>query len=137
MDALLVNKSVLLFMLLTMFVTSQMIGGVEASFHLETRVTMTNKLSEQLTLNCQDKNHNDGVHTLQPGESHRFKFLSDFFRSRSLWFCRFNWNGADHNFDIYIQKRDSCHDYECFWEINKEGPCLIDQVLKEKKCYQW
>ncbi|KAF1879458.1 hypothetical protein Lal_00005925 [Lupinus albus] len=81
--------------------------GVESIFEVyEAKVLMTNKLSTPLTLHCKDKTHDDHINTLQPGAFHRF--------------------------DIFVQKRDECHD--CNWEIYTTGPCKLDPLVK---CYPW
>ncbi|KAE9612683.1 putative plant self-incompatibility S1 [Lupinus albus] len=130
--AILVNKIMLSsFILAIIFVTFMV--GVESIFEVyEAKVLMTNKLSTPLTLHCKDKTHDDHINTLQPGESHRFKFVPNPFGTASLWFCSFNWTGAFHRFDIFVQKRDECHD--CNWEIYTTGPCKLDPLVK---CYPW
>ncbi|OIW12378.1 hypothetical protein TanjilG_04127 [Lupinus angustifolius] len=95
---------------------------------------MTNKLSNPITIHCKDKKHDDGFNTLQTGENHRFKFIPDPFGKSSLWFCSFNWTGAFHYFDIYVQKRDDCVDSLCTWDINANGPCRTDA---QRRCYPW
>ncbi|KAF1879373.1 hypothetical protein Lal_00005839 [Lupinus albus] len=50
-----------------------MSGVVSGGFFDETKVTITNKLSQALTIHCQDKNNDDGYHVLQPSAGHRFK----------------------------------------------------------------
>ncbi|KAE9612739.1 putative plant self-incompatibility S1 [Lupinus albus] len=72
-----------------------------------------------LTVHCKDKHNDDGVYTLQPGESHRFKFYPNPIFHKTLWFCSFQWTGAFRHFDIYDQKRDKCEHVQCFWEISK------------------
>ncbi|KAF1879336.1 hypothetical protein Lal_00005802 [Lupinus albus] len=125
--AILVNKIMLSsFILAIIFVTFMV--GVESIFEVyEAKVLMTNKLSTPLTLHCKDKTHDDHINTLQPGESHRFKFVPNPFGTASLWFC-----SAFHRFDIFVQKRDECHD--CNWEIYTTGPCKLDPLVK---CYPW
>ncbi|KAE9612747.1 putative plant self-incompatibility S1 [Lupinus albus] len=138
MVALLENKSVLLLMLLTIFVTLQMMSGVvSGGFFDETKVTITNKLSQALTIHCQDKNNDDGYHVLQPSAGHRFKFFANPFFKKTLWFCSFQWTGESHTFDIYVQKRDKCHDRRCYWLITKHGPCRIIEDYNHPKCFPW
>ncbi|KAE9612742.1 putative plant self-incompatibility S1 [Lupinus albus] len=139
MTLLSVNKSVLQISLVTLFVTLQMMFGVVCGDLIpsKTRVTITNKMTVPMTIHCKDKHNDDGVYTLQPGESHRFQFYPNPFFRRSLWFCSFQWTGAFHHFDIYDQKRNECDYHKCFWEIREPGvPCRInynDDVF----CYPW
>ncbi|KAE9612737.1 putative plant self-incompatibility S1 [Lupinus albus] len=141
MTLLSVNKSVLLFSLVTLFVSLQMMFGEVCGDLIpsRTRVTITNKLIEPLTIHCKDKHNDDGVYTLQPGESHSFRFYANPFLRRSLWFCSFQWTGAFHHFDIFDQRRDKCEYYDlCFWEIRKPGvPCRIRDNNDIPLCYPW
>ncbi|KAE9612687.1 putative plant self-incompatibility S1 [Lupinus albus] len=126
MMAILVNKIMLSsFMLAIIFVI--LMVGVESLFEVyEPKVLMTNQISTPLTLHCKDKHHDDHLNTLQPGESHRFKFIPNPFRKSFLWFCSFNRTGALHYFDIYIQKRDYCTNDLCTWDIYTNGLCKTD-----------
>ncbi|CAL0317026.1 unnamed protein product [Lupinus luteus] len=97
-------------------------------------VTLVNDISEPLTIHCKDKNHDDGVHTLKPDESHCFVLLTTVV-PKTLWYCNFNWTGTSHSFDIYVQKRDKCDEKHCFWNIKKDGPCNIG--APGTGCYPW
>ncbi|KAE9612736.1 putative plant self-incompatibility S1 [Lupinus albus] len=135
-----VNKSVLLFSLITLFVTLQMTFGVVFGGLIppKTKVIITNNMLEPLTIHCKDKHNDDGVYTLQPGENHRFKFYPNPIFHKTLWFCSFQWTGAFHHFDIYDQKRDRCEYLQCFWKINKPGPCKTHtQYDLPFLCYTW
>ncbi|KAE9612686.1 putative plant self-incompatibility S1 [Lupinus albus] len=119
------------FMLAILFVI--LMVGVESYFQIYiVKVIMTNKLPSPFTLHCRDKHHNDHINTLKPGESHHFKFVPDPFGKASLWFCSFNWTGAFHCFDIYVQIRDHCIKDICTWDIDTHGPCKTDS---QNKCY--
>ncbi|CAL0317156.1 unnamed protein product [Lupinus luteus] len=135
----LVNKFVLSwFMLVTIFVTLQMMDGVE-SFYLipKVHIGITNNLTGlELTLHCKDKTRDNGFHTLAPGEVYNFGFKIDIFLERTLWFCLFSWQGESHEFDIFVSKRDDSK--SCNWVIRKSGPCkLLDQSNIIENCYQW
>ncbi|CAL0317308.1 unnamed protein product [Lupinus luteus] len=135
--AALVNKIVLLsFLLVTIFVTSQIMDGVE-SFSLIRRavVGIENKLPNlNLTFHCKDKYRDNGIHTLAPGEYYQFGFaVAPSFINRTQWFCLFSWEGESHNFDIYVEVRDNCG--YCPWVIQKSGPCKYYSTHVD--CYQW
>ncbi|OIW12407.1 hypothetical protein TanjilG_04156 [Lupinus angustifolius] len=103
-----------------------------------TKITITNKLSQSLTIHCQDKGNDDGYHTLNPNESHRFKFLANPFNKKTLWFCSFKWNGKFHRYDIYDERTNSCYNYNCFWLIKEDGPCQIIHSLNDSPlCFSW
>ncbi|KAE9612680.1 putative plant self-incompatibility S1 [Lupinus albus] len=136
MATLLVKKNVLLLMLVAISMTLQMMVGVEAidiGIAKDTSITMFNNISQPLTIHCKEKGYDDGFHTLSPGASYRFTITILRIFPRSLWFCSFNWTGAFHYFDIYVQKRDKgCGRHGCGWYIKKEGPCKIGG-----DCYPW
>ncbi|KAE9612726.1 putative plant self-incompatibility S1 [Lupinus albus] len=131
-------KSVVLLMSLTIFVTLQMMSGVvSGKLFDKTKITVTNKLSVPLVMNCKDKFNSDGPHILLPGESHRFKFYKSIFL-RYIWSCIFELEGVAHHFNIYDSKRDSCYDYNCFWQITEDGPCQILQNFNDNiVCLTW
>ncbi|OIW12408.1 hypothetical protein TanjilG_04157 [Lupinus angustifolius] len=138
MAALLENRNVSLLMSLTIFVTLQMmIGLVNGGIFTETKITITNKMSQVLTIHCRDKNNDDGYHVLQPSAGHRFKFLANPFTKKTLWFCSFQWTGQSHMFDIYVQKRDKCEDHSCSWLITEHGPCHVIHDYNNPECVPW
>ncbi|CAL0328430.1 unnamed protein product [Lupinus luteus] len=133
------NKFVLSwFMLVTIFVILQMMDGV-ASIGIVPRVEVgiTNNIQNlQLGFRCKDKYHDNGYHTLAPGESYHFGFTIDpFFINRTQWFCLFSWEGESHYFDIYIEIRDSCKN--CEWNIEKKGPCKYLGKPNYYTCFTW
>ncbi|KAE9612682.1 putative plant self-incompatibility S1 [Lupinus albus] len=137
MAALFVKKNVLPLMLVTVYLTLQMMVGVETvdiGIAKDTSVTMFNNISQQpLTIHCQEKGYDDGFHNVSPGESYCINVGILKFVNKSLWFCSFNWTGAFHSFDIFVQKRDKgCTNHGCVWNIKKEGPCKIGG-----DCYPW
>ncbi|KAE9612746.1 putative plant self-incompatibility S1 [Lupinus albus] len=143
MGALLEKRSKVLLMSLTIFVTLQMmVGVVSGSFIFkDTHVIITNKLSEVLTLHCQDMKNDLGYHTLQPNsDPYSFKFTANPIFKISLYYCKFVWTGESHNFDIYVQKRDGkCgnSNRECSWIITQQGPCRLTNDPNNPLCYPW
>ncbi|KAF1879345.1 hypothetical protein Lal_00005811 [Lupinus albus] len=125
-------------MSLTIFVTLQMmVGVVSGGIFTETKVSITNKLSEAVTIHCKDALYDDGVHILQPTAGHRFQFFANPFAKKTLWFCSFEWTGQFHRFDIYVQKRDKCADRSCIWLITESGPCRVIDDYYNPQCYPW
>ncbi|KAE9612744.1 putative plant self-incompatibility S1 [Lupinus albus] len=140
MGALLEKRSKVLLMSLTIFVTLQMmVGVVSGSFIFkDTHVIITNKLSKEVILHCQDKNTDFGYNTLQPNAEYRFKFVANPFSEKSLWYCSFMWSEGYHNFDIYVQKRDGkCGNRNCSWIITQQGPCRLTNDPNNPICYPW
>ncbi|KAE9612778.1 putative plant self-incompatibility S1 [Lupinus albus] len=133
----LVKKIVLsLFMLVTIFVTLQIMDSVESfRFIPRVKVGITNKLSNsQLSFHCKDKHRDNGFHTLAPNETYIFGFvITPIFINRTQWFCLFSWDGESHYFDIYVQIRDKCD--ICGWIIQKSGPCKY--YTSHLDCYSW
>ncbi|KAE9612733.1 putative plant self-incompatibility S1 [Lupinus albus] len=131
-------KSVVLLMSLTIFVTLQMMSGVVSGRLFDnTKVNIVNKLSVPVVLRCKNKSTDDGPHILLPGEKYRLIFYKAPFFTY-LWSCTFEVKGKVHKFDIYDSKRDNCVDYNCFWDITKNGPCQILHVYNDTSiCFRW
>ncbi|CAL0317402.1 unnamed protein product [Lupinus luteus] len=135
--ATLVYKIVLLsLMLVTIFVTSQMMDGAEAFKIIpKAHIGITNSLTGlQLSFRCKDKTRDNGFHTLAPHETYNFGFKIDIYFNTTQWFCHFDWEGESHFFDIYVRTRDRC--WDCYWIIQKTGPCKI-KLNNQFDCYGW
>ncbi|KAE9612542.1 putative plant self-incompatibility S1 [Lupinus albus] len=90
--AALVDKTVLSwFMLVTIFVTFQMMNGVESGFIPKVEVGIMNILPVELGFHCKDKTRDDGFHTLPPNQTYHFGFKIDIIFERAQWFCQFTW----------------------------------------------
>ncbi|KAE9612725.1 putative plant self-incompatibility S1 [Lupinus albus] len=130
-------KSVALLMSLTIFVTLQMMSSVVSGRLFDkTKITLTNTLSKPILIHCKDQFNSDGPHVLLPGETHRFKFYkSPIFKY--IWFCTIQWRGTYHEFDIFDSRRDSCFEYNCYWDIKESGPCQTLHNFKDPVCFTW
>ncbi|KAE9612730.1 putative plant self-incompatibility S1 [Lupinus albus] len=136
MAALLVSKNVSPLMSLTIFVTLQMMVGVVSGRLLDkTKIHVMNNISEPLLVHGWFRNDHE-VHRLLPGESHRYKFFKTPFL-KMIWACTFEWKGAFHRYNIYDSRRDSCYEYNCYWQITKDGPCQIVHNYTEPLCFSW
>lgn len=110
------------------------------SFNPKTHVWMNNSLSGglDLTVHCKSKNDDLGIHLLHPNEEYEFSFHPMFFWRHTLFFCSFQWPGAFHYFDIYVQKRDQDTCTICSWKILQDGPCRHNPFTKQyDNCYKW
>ncbi|KAE9584590.1 putative plant self-incompatibility S1 [Lupinus albus] len=132
MSASLVNKSVL-FIIVTTFVTLQLMVGVVSESFLDTSVTMYNSLLLPVTIHCQDKNHDDGFRVLNSGDLLTIQFTRTLLVPRTLLFCSFKWAKEIHYFNIYVQKRHSCS--KCYWMIRTDGLCL--NISPDLYCLPW
>ncbi|XP_024029586.1 S-protein homolog 4-like [Morus notabilis] len=74
---------------------------------VKTHVHMTNDLGTgtDLTVHCKSKDDDLGIHVVAPNGSYGFRFAPNIFGG-TLFFCRMEWPGNSHYFDIYVQKRD-------------------------------
>ncbi|KAF1879657.1 hypothetical protein Lal_00033315 [Lupinus albus] len=138
--AALVDKTVLSwFMLVTIFVTFQMMNGVESGFIPKVEVGIMNILPVELGFHCKDKTRDDGFHTLPPNQTYHFGFKIDIIFERAQWFCQFTWyrfRQVSHYFDIYVQTRDNSSDVD--WKINFTGPCkIVNPITGGAFCYPW
>ncbi|CAL0317261.1 unnamed protein product [Lupinus luteus] len=137
MNSIFMNKSVLLLMLLTIFVTLQMMAGMVYGKPFDnTKVMITNNMTFPLLVHCRDKFREDGLHNLLAGVSHHIKFYKVPL-IRFIWSCRFEWRDGSGHYNIYDSNRDRCKDYNCFWLINKSGPCQNFHDNKTPVCYSW
>ncbi|CAL0317256.1 unnamed protein product [Lupinus luteus] len=138
MAALLEKKRVLLLMPLIIFVTLQMMFGlVYGALIHHTKVTITNTMSQAVTIHCRDKNTDKGYHVLQPNVGYSLWFIPNPIFKRTLWYCSFDWTEEGHNFDIYVQERDKCQHRICSWLITENGPCRVTNYPKNPECFPW
>ncbi|KAE9612780.1 putative plant self-incompatibility S1 [Lupinus albus] len=133
------NKMVLtwLLILVTIFVTIQtlMVDEVSGAIIFKTTVMMINNMSKPLVLHCKDKNHDNGFVGLNPGQSYSFKFITNPFLNRTLYYCSVAWRGVFHRFDIYNELRDQCKN--CIWEIFENRLCKISADDRAGECFNW
>ncbi|KAE9612731.1 putative cupredoxin, plant self-incompatibility S1 [Lupinus albus] len=137
MATLLVSKNVLLVMSLTMCVTLQIMVGVVSGRLLDnTKIHIMNNMSHPFTMHGLFRDDN-GFHTLQPGESYRYVFYK-YPLWNMLWSLTFHWNGSEYyKYNIYDSRRDSCYQYNCYWQIIEDGPCQIVHNYTEPLCFSW
>jgi len=113
------------------------IGGIPI-LPRQVTVEITNRLSTKkvLSVHCKDKHHDLGFVELGFGQTYIFRFYPNFFFSRTLYFCHFQWTGQTHSFDIYVQKRDEyCFHGRCSWAIFEDAPCNIQGTYST--CHYW
>ncbi|KAM6565497.1 hypothetical protein CsatA_024625 [Cannabis sativa] len=86
-------------------------------------------LNTTLTLHCQSKDDDLGMHELFFGESFKWSFRINFMRT-TLFFCDMSWVYDKEkmvmmrgHFDVFVTKRDAfrCLDNKCYWEVLKSG----------------
>ncbi|CAL0317254.1 unnamed protein product [Lupinus luteus] len=137
MAALLEKRRVVLLMSLILVTLQMMIGVVSGALFHQTNVTITNTLSQAVTIHCQDKDTDKGYHVLQPNAGYSLSFIPNPIFKRTLWYCSFGWTEEGHNFDIYVQKRDKCQNGICSWLITENGPCRVTNDPKNPECFPW
>ncbi|GMI90106.1 hypothetical protein like AT3G16970 [Hibiscus trionum] len=94
-------------------------------------------IGTELTVHCKSKNDDLGAHILGYRNHFEFKFRPKFW-GNTLFFCRMQWNGKSHWFDIYEQNRDSGHCSRCLWNVRPQGPCMFNhKTSKYDICYPW
>eukprot|EP00257_Ricinus_communis_P025507 XP_025012921.1 S-protein homolog 20-like [Ricinus communis] len=113
-------------------ITSTCVG----QFIEKTHVRVTNDMNGDLTVHCKSKNDDIGVKLLHPKGFFQFQFIRNFWRT-TLYFCKMEWAGHVHWFDIYVADRDTdtCRHY-CFWIVKPDGPCL-HYPMGQLTCYPW
>ncbi|KAF5733659.1 hypothetical protein HS088_TW16G00099 [Tripterygium wilfordii] len=79
----------------------------------------------KLTLHCQSADDDLGWHTISAGQIYGFSF-GERIIGKTLFWCRFQWNGLCRYFDVYKSGRDRClycsDKCYCYWYIRPNGP---------------
>lgn len=94
---------------------------------------------KKLTVHCKSADDDLGVKVLPPTVSFEFNFKPSWVTD-TLFYCSFEWPGAFHWFDIYLDQRDLHECSQCWWSIKSTGigPCRynFDNNLYDK-CFPW
>lgn len=91
-----------------------------------------------LSVHCKSKDDDLGVKLLHPTGEFEFSFRPNYVIAVTQFFCSFQWTGAFHYYDIYIQKRDQDRCQHCTWSIVESGPCLFNgETSKYDICDKW
>ncbi|KAI4321697.1 hypothetical protein MLD38_035047 [Melastoma candidum] len=108
--------------------------GTEGGIWPRTTVVLINEVNDLLTLHCQSKEDDLGIHVVPKGESWQFSFDPNFFSS-TLYFCSFHWGGEEARyFDAYKQSRDLGYK-RIPWLVRTTGVCI--DGLGGFTCYPW
>lgn len=104
-------------------------------------ITIINNLpnNQDLTLHCQSKDTDLGIHVLPPKATFNFTFRPRMFFYTTLYFCRVEWPNTLHYFNVYDEKNDlnECI-YDCQWSIVSSGPCRYNVMTKKfDTCFAW
>ncbi|KAK8714478.1 hypothetical protein V6N13_149668 [Hibiscus sabdariffa] len=99
-------------------------------FPKKTHVQINNDLSSgiDLTVHCKSKDDNLGEQHLGYHNNFDFGFRPSIFQN-TLFFCSFQWNGITHQFDIYVQMRESLLCRQCVWDHTMEFPIQFQEHL--------
>ena len=92
-------------------------------------VRLTNTLGpgSSLTIHCQSKDDDLGVHVLSNLEFFEWSFHPNLIIISTLFYCKIQWQDKVMSFDSYKESRDltGCHK-RCVWDINSKGACLLN-----------
>ena len=91
-----------------------------------------------LTVHCQSKDDDLGVHVLPVNDSFNWSFKPTVFILATLFFCKIQWDTKQMSFDAYRETRDltDCHT-KCFWEVTDKGACMLKHDGGYGFCYDW
>ena len=105
-------------------------------------VRVNNRLGQGslLTIHCQSKDDDLGVHVLPNDDFVQWSFKPHIIEENTLFFCKLQWQNKTMSFDAYKEGRDlyGCHK-TCYWDVLiKTGACM----LKSSKptydfCFNW
>lgn len=131
------GSSVVLLITMTLFLLT-MTPTCGALKTRQVRVTSELEGGKPLTVHCKSKDDDLGVHVLQPKGSYEFSFKPNFFTTSTLFFCSFEWPGAFHWFDIYVDARDNKICSKCHWVVYEDGPCMYNWSDQQYNiCHTW
>ena len=134
------NLSFKILLLFFAFHITLLEGSVLAPFG-KVHVRLTNILGpgSSLTIHCQSKDDDLGVHVLSNNNYFEWTFHPNFFNLSTLFFCKIQWQGKEMSYDSYLETRDlfGCHK-RCFWDINSMGACLVNfDEGGYDRCFNW
>ena len=101
-------------------------------------ITIKNVLDGQhdLSIHCQSKGQEYGVHVIEYNTVHSFTF-----GPVMEILCGFQWdNGKQFQMaDIYTPQSLSCNSPQnkCLWNIIPSGPCLYHSTTFQYECHSW
>ncbi|XP_052180222.1 S-protein homolog 29-like [Diospyros lotus] len=94
----------------------------------KTAVHIRNDLSDPFRVQCQSKDNDIGMQTLNPGQLLSWRFVPHwFFGEDTLFFCHFYWGPHERIFDVYNNKVASycsdkyTNDKICYWSVRSDG----------------
>ncbi|KAL4352736.1 hypothetical protein GQ457_06G016700 [Hibiscus cannabinus] len=109
----------------------------------KTTVVIKNNVQPEtaLTVHCKSEDDDLKAHVLPYNGYFKFDFIPSAFK-RTLFYCRMEWNGKSHWFDVYDGERDSGAFFDNFvaWSIMASGPCTsykLDSPGLNSACYPW
>lgn len=106
------------------------------------RVHVINGLSKDtLTIHCQSKDTDLGIHELAVNQEFAWKFRTNFFDT-TLFFCNLRWNGGHKTFDAFkVDEKgllNDCSANDCMWLARDDGVNLFNYPHKEyRQKYKW
>ena len=130
-------KQLVLFIALHITLSQGNIFPSPAKVHVRLKNTLGPGSS--LTIHCQSKDDDLGIHVLSNNNSFEWSFHPNLFYTNTLFFCRIQWQDKVMSFDSYRETRDmnGCHK-RCFWDVNPTGACLLNiDKGNYDACFRW
>ncbi|XP_022752273.1 S-protein homolog 1-like [Durio zibethinus] len=97
-------------------------------------VHIINGLSDnELTIHCQSKDDDLGVHLIQMSKEWYWTFEANFGGTTLFW-CNMSWANHHGRFDVYWVNRellDKCDFKECFWKAEDDGLKIIGNIWEK------
>lgn len=115
-------------------------GAVKLYPYGRVHARVTNQLgpNSSLTVHCQSKDDDLGVHVLRFKEFFQWTFKPQFFILSTLFFCKIQWKDKVLSFDAYKEARDlyDCGT-QCLWDVGPQDPCMLKHDGSHDFCYDW
>lgn len=108
-------------------------------FPQKIHVTIRNNLGGGFTLrlHCKSKDDDLGLQVLPPNAVWGFKFNVSIL-GNTQFFCRVEWPGIVHYFDVFVQIRDIDICSNCNWSITQDRPpCLKFEDESKNRCLKY
>ena len=104
-------------------------------------VTDYSKNTPPLTVWCQSKNDDLGIHTIYQDQEINWSFKPNLFLT-TLFFCHFYWADDDTSFTVYDNRLSGhckfmANSFNCFWEVRMNGFFLSGDNKSWKKINDW
>ncbi|KAK4774349.1 hypothetical protein SAY86_009284 [Trapa natans] len=123
------NKYALFLLLLALFLSVAAALEKDESITVKASVWVRNRLpsGQNVTIHCQSKDDDLGVHTILPNDIYNFEFHNNIWGT-TLFFCRVTTSYGQGLYDFYKYSRDKKRCTVCVYRVTKDGVSALSTV---------